>query len=60
MRAALVALGITGCVTAIQPREGTLVKTASDFTAATQLGSFSLGETLKQEHVVLVFYRGHW
>ncbi len=61
MRAALVALVVgTGCVTAIQAREGTLVTSATGFTAASQRGSFSLGETLKRDHVVLVFYRGHW
>jgi hypothetical protein len=57
---ALALLAASGCVTAIQPRGGTLETTAPSFSAPAQTGTFSLGDTLKREHVVIVFYRGHW
>ena len=57
---ALALVFATGCVTAIQPRQGTLVDTAPDFTADSQRGPFSLAEARRTDHVVLVFYRGFW
>jgi len=57
---ALALLAATGCVTAIHPRGGDLASTAPASTLPSQLGMFSLGETLKHDHVVIVFYRGHW
>lgn len=53
-------LAMTGCITSIHPRGGTLETTAPRFEAQSQLGAFSLSEALSRDHVVLVFYRGFW
>jgi len=57
---ALAVLAASGCVTAIHPRAGALQATAPAFDAPAQTGTFSLPAALAREHVVLVFYRGHW
>jgi hypothetical protein len=33
---------------------------ATDFTLEGTTGTFRLGDILANEHVLLVFYRGHW
>lgn len=60
MRAlALVAVS-AGCFTAIEPQPGALIDRTTPFSLPSQRGTFSLTDTLAQQHVVLVFYRGHW
>jgi hypothetical protein len=34
--------------------------TAPDFTLGGTTGSFHLADAIAKEHVLLVFYRGHW
>jgi hypothetical protein len=62
VRAVACLLASVGCVTGIdvaKPAEP--VSVASPFTLAAQDGStVTLAEVLAQDHVVLVFYRGHW
>jgi hypothetical protein len=57
---ALALLAVTGCVTSIHPRAGTLETTPRRFEASSQLGAFSLSEALSRDHVAIVFYRGFW
>lgn len=57
---ALALLAASGCVTAIHGRQSTLESVATPFEAQAQTGSFSLADSLKRDHVVLVFYRGFW
>lgn len=57
---ALALVAVTGCVTSIHPRGGTLETSPPRFDAISQLGTFSLSDALSQGHVVLVFYRGFW
>jgi hypothetical protein len=56
----LALLAMTGCITSIHPRGGTLETTPPRFEGVSQLGSFSLSEALTRDHVVIVFYRGFW
>jgi hypothetical protein len=55
-------IAIAGCVAQIPRSERpSLADTATPFTLSSQDRTpFSLAPTLGSDHVVIVFYRGHW